>query len=162
MLNSKQKNKNYFQKLNKMARIIITCKSFFSFLSLTSPRIVIDGVKYTGSFSSPNFYDLTPGTHHVKVYLPYPIFMFPTCTAQTVINVSEGDTISFRYKLAIFIFLPGSLILENHSKGSTSNQATEVQFEKTKVQRIPDTCPHCKNPNSKGIRICEWCGSQMV
>lgn len=27
---------------------------------------------------------------------------------------------------------------------------------------IPDTCPHCKNPNTKKIRLCEWCGNQIV
>jgi hypothetical protein len=27
---------------------------------------------------------------------------------------------------------------------------------------IPEICPHCKNPNSKKIRICEWCGGQIV
>ena len=26
---------------------------------------------------------------------------------------------------------------------------------------IPDTCPHCKNPNVKKIRLCEWCGGQI-
>jgi hypothetical protein len=26
---------------------------------------------------------------------------------------------------------------------------------------IPDSCPHCKNPNTKRIRLCEWCGSQI-
>jgi hypothetical protein len=26
---------------------------------------------------------------------------------------------------------------------------------------IPDTCPHCKNPNIKKIRLCEWCGNQI-
>lgn len=27
---------------------------------------------------------------------------------------------------------------------------------------IPEICPHCKNPNIKQIRLCEWCGSQIV
>lgn len=27
---------------------------------------------------------------------------------------------------------------------------------------IPDHCPHCKNPNTKKIRLCEWCGHQIV
>ena len=27
---------------------------------------------------------------------------------------------------------------------------------------IPETCPHCKNPNTKRIRLCEWCGNQIV
>jgi hypothetical protein len=28
-------------------------------------------------------------------------------------------------------------------------------------QSIPDNCPHCKNPNTKRIRLCEWCGNQI-
>jgi hypothetical protein len=27
---------------------------------------------------------------------------------------------------------------------------------------IPNTCPHCKNPNSKLVRECEWCGNQII
>ena len=27
---------------------------------------------------------------------------------------------------------------------------------------IPEICPHCKNPNTKRIRLCEWCGNQIV
>ena len=25
-----------------------------------------------------------------------------------------------------------------------------------------DICPHCKNPNTKRIRLCEWCGNQIA
>lgn len=28
--------------------------------------------------------------------------------------------------------------------------------------KIPETCPHCKNPNNKKIRLCEWCGNQII
>jgi hypothetical protein len=27
---------------------------------------------------------------------------------------------------------------------------------------IPINCPHCKNPNTKKIRLCEWCGYQII
>jgi len=27
---------------------------------------------------------------------------------------------------------------------------------------IPETCPQCKNPNTKRIRLCEWCGNQIA
>jgi hypothetical protein len=27
--------------------------------------------------------------------------------------------------------------------------------------QIPDHCPHCKNPNTKKLHLCEWCGSQI-
>jgi hypothetical protein len=26
---------------------------------------------------------------------------------------------------------------------------------------IPETCPHCKNPNTKKTNLCEWCGNQV-
>ncbi len=27
---------------------------------------------------------------------------------------------------------------------------------------IPDTCPHCKNPNTKKLNICEWCDNKII
>jgi uncharacterized membrane protein YhaH (DUF805 family) len=46
--------------------------------------------------------------------------------------------------------------LNNHQ---TNNQSTN-SFQEQLI--IPETCPHCKNPNSKRIRLCEWCGNQIV
>jgi hypothetical protein len=28
--------------------------------------------------------------------------------------------------------------------------------------KIPAICPNCKNPNIKKIRLCEWCGNQII
>jgi len=33
--------------------------------------------------------------------------------------------------------------------------------EKDKSNKIPDTCPHCKNPNPDKKPICEWCGNKI-
>lgn len=41
----------------------------------------------------------------------------------------------------------------------------EIKIDKTTLQvieMIPDSCPHCKNPNTKKIRLCEWCGNRIV
>ena len=48
-------------------------------------------------------------------------------------------------------------ILAKHSEFSekTEQPATENIV-------ILDTCPHCKNPNTKRIRLCEWCGNQII
>jgi hypothetical protein len=27
---------------------------------------------------------------------------------------------------------------------------------------FPVICPHCKSPNTKRTRLCEWCGNQIV
>lgn len=44
----------------------------------------------------------------------------------------------------------------NHQKNSFVNEVKEVKID------TPDTCPHCKNPNTKKIRLCEWCGNQII
>jgi len=28
-------------------------------------------------------------------------------------------------------------------------------------ENIPTRCPHCKNPNTKMLRECEWCGNKV-
>lgn len=30
------------------------------------------------------------------------------------------------------------------------------------LSEIPANCPHCKNPNTKLIPICEWCGNKII
>lgn len=54
---------------------------------------------------------------------------------------------------------PKDILVQNNQ----SNQSTPQFQEQVNVNiSIPDTCPHCKNPNSKKIRLCEWCGNQIV
>ena len=50
-------------------------------------------------------------------------------------------------------------------KGNTANTNPIVNIPATTSSPklvIPDTCPHCKSPNSKKIRLCEWCGNQII
>ena len=39
------------------------------------------------------------------------------------------------------------------------NLSNNIESEKIV---IPDTCPHCKNPNTKKIKECEWCGNKII
>lgn len=45
---------------------------------------------------------------------------------------------------------------------NTSTNNNNHSQNSNNAVNIPDTCPHCKNPNSKKIRLCEWCGNQIV
>jgi len=42
------------------------------------------------------------------------------------------------------------------------NISVNLRSIESKKSDIPDTCPHCKSPNTKMLRECEWCGSQIV
>jgi hypothetical protein len=43
--------------------------------------------------------------------------------------------------------------------GSNGNRENSLKNDQI---TIPDVCPSCKNPNTKRMRICEWCGGQIV
>jgi len=48
-------------------------------------------------------------------------------------------------------------------KGIVRREAAEKAMKKAiedKEALIPNTCPHCKNPNTKKLRVCEWCGNR--
>jgi len=54
------------------------------------------------------------------------------------------------------------------NKGKTSEDENSDKKNINKVINkkpdidIPETCPHCKSPNSKKNRLCEWCGNQII
>jgi hypothetical protein len=50
----------------------------------------------------------------------------------------------------------------NTSQKHMPDESTFAQQNKSQNLIIPDICPHCKNPNTKKIRLCEWCGSQII
>jgi hypothetical protein len=47
-----------------MAKLIVKFKVLGSSMALTRPKIFINGIENIGSFSQPNVYDLSPGTHN--------------------------------------------------------------------------------------------------
>jgi hypothetical protein len=68
------------------------------------------------------------------------------------------------YSIAAFIIYKLlSKIYRFLSKKKVTQQELHTNIEEKKPMEeminIPDTCPHCKNPNSKKIRLCEWCGN---
>jgi hypothetical protein len=43
-----------------------------------------------------------------------------------------------------------------------ANNEKQIQPDLNALESIPAICPHCKNPNTKLIRLCEWCGNQII
>jgi hypothetical protein len=52
---------------------------------------------------------------------------------------------------------PTAIEIANYVKMQCENSA----INSGESSKIPETCPQCKNPNSKRIRLCEWCGNQI-
>ena len=89
--------------------------------------------------------------------------------------VSEGELreIGIVYPIALILSIGSFLLSYRYKKREgvsdpLASQSTDnipiidtMATNNTQVI-IPDTCPHCKNPNTKRIRLCEWCGNQIV
>ena len=64
--------------------------------------------------------------------------------------------LSFRYKKREGLSTP-------MASQSTENIPIIVTMATDNTQVIiPDTCPHCKNPNTNRSTNCEWCGNQIA
>lgn len=50
--------------------------------------------------------------------------------------------------------------LTSHNENTQTSQNEETAPMDELI--IPETCPHCKSPNEKRIRLCEWCGLQII
>ncbi len=44
----------------------------------------------------------------------------------------------------------------------SAKKTDQVNPTSDNLSDMPDICPHCKNPNTRKTRLCEWCGSQIV
>jgi uncharacterized membrane protein YhaH (DUF805 family) len=108
-------------------------------LIITIPFMLAQGAKRSHDIGNSGWFILLP------IYNPF-ILLF-----------QDGQNNSNQYGEN-----PKNLIGENEKKYNSS-AVNQDNYEKTSQEMIiPITCPHCKNPNSKKIRICEWCGNQIV
>lgn len=64
--------------------------------------------------------------------------------------------------LIVFFYRKNQKIIMNKKINQRRNDSEITTIHDIEQISIPDTCPHCKNPNSKKIRLCEWCGNQIV
>ena len=69
----------------------------------------------------------------------------------------------FVFLFVTFLFVKGKKHRLRGADGSDEH-AREIKDENknNEIKLLPDTCPHCKSPNTKKIRLCEWCGNQIV
>jgi hypothetical protein len=64
--------------------------------------------------------------------------------------------------LAIVLFLIFKIFRKNRKLEQEAPMSIEKEKMEDVIVNIPDVCPHCKNPNTKKIRLCEWCGNQII
>ncbi len=109
----------------------------------------------------------------------YGLIVFPIITLATFFLLAAGARrlhdlgysgwlqIIYPVVLFLMIFKKGlnsdneygkTLIDEENNRQSLGNNLKTTGDS----NKIPDVCPHCKNPNNRRTRLCEWCGSQII
>lgn len=64
--------------------------------------------------------------------------------------------------LVIYLIARKPISVNNINQPIIQNTPIVPTHNITQSIIIPDTCPHCKSPNTKKIRLCEWCGNQII
>jgi len=67
---------------------------------------------------------------------------------------SPNKTIIEKFKSAIDFSKLNNLLTE-------TEEIMEKSFTDCKMKNILLICPHCKNPNTKKLLECEWCGNKI-
>lgn len=63
--------------------------------------------------------------------------------------------------LILFLILPQPISKELANYISNHYESNHSASDNT-TNPLPQTCPHCRNPNTSKTRLCEWCGSQII
>ena len=84
-------------------------------------------------------------------------YMVGIPTSLIALTLSIGSFIlSYRYKKREGISVPLA------SQSADNIPIIDTMASNNSQVIIPEICPHCKNPNTKRIRLCEWCGNQII
>ncbi len=123
------------------------------------------------------------GTLAVIVVLSFVVF-FANENAKKTLNVYI-DKIHFYYFLVCFLVTSGiflcQAVIYNYDEKIigflfffslffavcfalyvSAKKTDQVNPTLDNLSNVPDICPHCKNPNTRKTRLCEWCGGQIV
>ena len=78
-------------------------------------------------------------------------------------NMSAGwSVLGFLFGfIGLLIYIIARKPILNQEVANTNTYSSNSSQIPNQQVIIPDICPHCKNPNNKRIRLCEWCGSQI-
>jgi hypothetical protein len=67
---------------------------------------------------------------------------------------SEEDVFLFIFFANVVFYISYWLYVKSNSKQSSKLEYSEFNL-------AISSCPHCKGPNEKNMKICEWCGGTI-
>ena len=107
----------------------------------------------------------------ILIILPA-IFLFASGTKRSH-DIGDSGLLQIAFPLYIFVLLLKKSEEKDNQYGPYSKPIrADKKNENKPIEQnstadnvsviIPEICPHCKSPNTQKIRICEWCGSQII
>ncbi len=148
-----------FLEQNQTCGIRLTAKLPWSprsafYLSLTRPRIEIDGDRRVGRWGM-QFFDVPPGPHVVVVSFPY--LFFPTCgRARVKVALGEGESAELEYRTPWLLFLPGDL----RQVGTTGRRVTPSV--PTPEEAAQSSVPNSTSHEGPAVVPCPYCGVRVA
>ena len=77
-------------------------------------------------------------------------------------DVGLSGRMQILYPVAFFIMLFKKSDEIDNQYGARLYSEQPNNLLKSDSIEIPESCPNCKNPNTRKTRLCEWCGGQII
>lgn len=111
--------------------------------------------------------ELTHSYSELELYLtilniPLALFLIASGTKR---SHDIGDSGILQITLPIYIWI---LLFKNSEKADNIYGAyifsdIKISDNQNNIETLfSEICPNCKNPNTQNLKICEWCGNQIV
>ena len=82
--------------------------------------------------------------------------------AKRLHDVGLSGRMQILYPVAFFIMLFKKSDEIDNQYGARLYSEQPNNLLKSDSIEIPESCPNCKNPNTRKTRLCEWCGGQII
>ena len=88
---------------------ILSKKVFGQFLIVAQPQIIVNGqIVQNLCWNKEVFVPLAPGFQH-QIEINFPYMLGPSCRANMVVFLQQGEVHRYRYKTSIFVTSSGKL-----------------------------------------------------
>jgi uncharacterized membrane protein YhaH (DUF805 family) len=98
----------------------------------------------------------------IVLNIPVALFLIASGTKRSH-DIGDSGILQIALPIYIWVLLFKNSVKSENLYGAYIFSDIKISDNKNKIETmVSDNCPNCKNPNTQNLKICEWCGNQIV
>ena len=98
----------------------------------------------------------------IVLNIPVALFLIASGTKRSH-DIGNSGILQIALPIYIWVLLFKNSVKADNLYGTYLLSDINIRDNQNNIETlVSEICPHCKNPNTKRIRLCEWCGNQII